>query len=590
MYEVQASGSFGGPQSDVSRNNDRKVAVSPRSEMSPIPVGLSNAPGITDQSAAPMVKRRGRVLLWLLAATAVLALVGTVSWLGSRVESPASRAAKAGSPVPSLVTAKVDRRVLAESVVTRGDVRPSGATTVTWTGGASTGAALVTGVPVQSGGQVVEGQVVVEVSGRPILAIAGTVPVYRDLRPGLSGKDVAQLQQALIRLGFTDADSEGTYGPGTKAAVSGWYQRTGFQTPLTSADATAQMTAASAAVAGAREKLSQAQAALTVSVRPKPRSVVLQADASLAAAANALEQARLQAKQDRQDAASATAKAQAELATAQSAGVAEQVAAAKAAVSAAVAGEARVAQGADAAIAAASDAFDVAQASHDETLNTPDTSAERKGVDDAAVGVTDAEKVYAAVDAVTGPIVPASELVVLARLPARVDAVTASVGVKADGVLVSMSVDSFIVESVLSPAIKPLIQVGATVKIDDEISGLTYNAKVRSIAAELTTPKEGQGGTAGYLARIDTDNPIDPKLLGTNVRVTVTGQSSGGEVLVVPVAAVFAQTDGTNRVTRVVNGVEEQVGVTTGLAAGGFVAVTKSTPGLAPGDSVVVGR
>jgi peptidoglycan hydrolase-like protein with peptidoglycan-binding domain len=550
-------------------------------------VSVAESGQITSSVARPEGRRRR---VWLLAVGAVFGLVGVVWWLGTRVESPASRAAKAGPPVPSVVTAKVEKRVLAESVVTRGDVRPSGATTVVWTGGSSTGAALVTGVPLQPGGQVVEGQVVVEVSGRPVLAIAGTVPVYRDLRPGTSGKDVAQLQEALRRLGFAGAESDGIYGPGTEVAVSEWYQRSGFQAQLTSADATAQLTSAGVAVNAASDKLNQAKLALATAGRPKPRSVVLQADAALAAAENALEQAKLQAAQERKDAASATAKARAELATAQSTGGSEAIEAAKLSLAAAISGEARAAQAADASATAASDALDVARASHDETLAPADTSSERKAVEDATIGVTEAEKLYAALDAVTGPIVPASELVVLSRLPARVDTVAASVGAKADGALVSVSVDAYVVESTLSPAVKPLVQVGAIVKIDDEASGLTYSAKVRSVSEGLTTPKEGQGGGAGYLARIDTDSALDPKLLGANVRVTITGQSSAGEVLVVPAAAVFAQTDGNTRVTRFVNGVEEQVTVDTGLAAGGFVAISKSTPQLNAGDSVVVGR
>jgi peptidoglycan hydrolase-like protein with peptidoglycan-binding domain len=530
----------------------------------------------------------GRRWVWLLTGLIVVGLVGLVWWLGSRVQSPAARAAKAGPPVPSVVTAKVERRVLAESVVTRGDVRPSGATVVTWTGSRGSGAALVTGVPLAAGGQVVEGQVVVEVSGRPVIAIAGTVPVYRDLRPGFDGKDVTQLQQALARLGFPVTDIEGVYGPGTKTAVAGWYQRAGYQAPLTSVDATAQLVAAGATVASAQERLVLAKAALTAAGRPKPRSVILQTEAAFSAAVNALEQARLQADQDRQDAAALTAKARADLATAQTGGMEDSIFAARASLAAAIAGETRAVQAGDSAVAAAGDMVEIARASRDETSKPSDTTSERKAVDEATVAVTDAVKVRDALDAVTGPFVPAAELVVLARLPARIDTVNAIVGSKADGILVAMSVDSFVIESVLSPAIKPLVQTGAIVKTDDELSGRTYTGKVRSVAEQLTVPKDGQGGAGGYLARVETDQPIDPSLLGANVRVTITGQTSGGEVIVVPVAAVFAQADGTNRVTRITNGIEEQLTVVTGLTAGGFVAITNAT--LAPGDLVVVGR
>ena len=75
----------------------------------------------------PVVRvRRRRWRVGTLVAAAALLLVGLVWFAGSRIESPAARAAKAAPPVPSVVTADVERRVLSESLVTRGDVKPSG--------------------------------------------------------------------------------------------------------------------------------------------------------------------------------------------------------------------------------------------------------------------------------------------------------------------------------------------------------------------------------------------------------------------------------------------------------------------------------
>ena len=536
--------------------------------------------------------RRGRWRVGALVATAALLLVGLVWFAGSRIESPAARAAKAAAPVPSVVTADVERRVLSESLVTRGDVKPSGATPVVWTaGGGSGGVSLVTGVPVKAGGQVVEGQAVVEVSGRPMLAIAGTVPVYRDLRPGLSGKDVAQLQAALGRLGFSGVETDGVFGPGTKAAVAGWYERLGYKAPVTSADASTQLAAAQAAVVAAKKGLVDAQAALTLAKAPKPRSVLLQADAALGLAQRGLDQAKLQAAQDLDAAGAELTVAEAKLVAVQ-AGAPADIATAQAAVKVAKGNVRKVMQAGDDAVTAASDALDIAQASHDELVAVADTNGLKEAVVSAAVGVTSAETVYRDLDSATGAIMPAGELVVVPRLPARVDTVTAVVGARADGTLVSMSIDSFVVESLLSPGLKPLVQAGAVVKIDDELSGVSYTGKIMSVADELVTPKGDGGGAgqSGYLARVETDTTIDPKLLGTNVRVTITGQTSGGEVLVVPVAAVFAQADGTNQVTRVAAGVESKVKIETGLAAAGFVTIKSSTPELKPGDKVIVSR
>jgi peptidoglycan hydrolase-like protein with peptidoglycan-binding domain len=519
----------------------------------------------------------------------VVGLVGGAWWLGSRVESPAARAARAGAPVPSLVTAGVERRVLAETLVTRGDVRPSGASQVVWSGSA-TGAALVTGVPVKVGAEAIEGQVVVEVSGRPVLVIAGSVPVYRDLRPGSSGKDVAQLQAALSRLGFAGVESDGVYGPGTKAAVAAWFQRVGFVAPVTTTDAGTQLAVAATGVSTARQHLVEVQSLLDDAAKPKGRSVLLQLEAALNQTNRTLDQAHLQAKEDNAKAAADLADAKAKLASAKEVGVSDDVTAGMAAVKAAAAAVTSAAQAGESAVATASEAVDVAQASFDEATATPDLTKEANAVADATAAVLEAEKAFALLDGVTGVMVPASELLAVPLLPARVDTVNALVGAKAEGVLVSLSTNAFVVESSLSPAMKQLVQPGAVVKIDDELSGAAYTGKIATVADTLTTPAGGQGVQAGYLATIASDTAIDPKLLGANVRVTITGQSSGGEVLVVPVAAIFAQADGTNAVTRFVEGQQTLVHVETGLSAGGFVAITTSTPTLVAGDAVVVGQ
>jgi len=56
--------------------------------------------------------------------------------------------------------------------------------------------------------------------------------MYRSLTPGEQGPDVAELQQALISLGYSiGQDTIGTFGNGTKTAVSDYYHNIGF--PIT---------------------------------------------------------------------------------------------------------------------------------------------------------------------------------------------------------------------------------------------------------------------------------------------------------------------------------------------------------------------
>lgn len=56
------------------------------------------------------------------------------------------------------------------------------------------------------------------VNDRPIVVLAGSVPLFRDLAPGAQGSDVAQLQKGLRGCGRRITDSTGVLGPSTLAA------------------------------------------------------------------------------------------------------------------------------------------------------------------------------------------------------------------------------------------------------------------------------------------------------------------------------------------------------------------------------------
>jgi peptidoglycan hydrolase-like protein with peptidoglycan-binding domain len=86
-----------------------------------------------------------------------------------------------------------------------------------------------------------EGGVLATVSGRPVLALPGEAPMYRDLGPGMSGADVSQLEVALQRIGLNPGNVDGFYDAGTEAAVRALFTNAGFQPVLAS---TAQLEAA----------------------------------------------------------------------------------------------------------------------------------------------------------------------------------------------------------------------------------------------------------------------------------------------------------------------------------------------------------
>lgn len=75
---------------------------------------------------------------------------------------------------------------------------------------------------------------IAEVSGRPVFVLPGTIPAYRDMQPGQSGDDIAQLQNVLKGLGIsTGGDAKGVFGAGTKTAVGRLYQQLGYPAAVT---------------------------------------------------------------------------------------------------------------------------------------------------------------------------------------------------------------------------------------------------------------------------------------------------------------------------------------------------------------------
>ncbi len=71
---------------------------------------------------------------------------------------------------------------------------------------------------------------IVEVAGRPIIALKGAVPAYRDLASGDTGGDVRQLQNALAECGIYRGKADGKFGGATEQAVSLLYRNAGYDT------------------------------------------------------------------------------------------------------------------------------------------------------------------------------------------------------------------------------------------------------------------------------------------------------------------------------------------------------------------------
>ena len=185
-------------------------------------------------------------------AAATLLLVAAAFIAGRNVRSPAQAAATAKAPAVSVITAKVSERVLAQTTVFRGDVASAEGLAVVSPQLPSGSNPVVTSTEAHQGEAISEGSVLASIAGRPIIVLQGFVPAYRTIQYGDSGVDVAQLQQALLRLGYgVGGDSSGVYGAGTSRSVRWLYTHLGYS-PVDGPDlptsATSTATAPAAAV------------------------------------------------------------------------------------------------------------------------------------------------------------------------------------------------------------------------------------------------------------------------------------------------------------------------------------------------------
>jgi peptidoglycan hydrolase-like protein with peptidoglycan-binding domain len=189
--------------------------------------------------------RRRRLLLYAGLGAALLAVGGLAG--ASFVKSPQQLAADTAAPPPTVTTAPVVSRVLTSSVQMRGVVYPaaqddvyvsapssgtSGAPDAGGTPAAAGSAVYISKLGVAAGSTITTGELLAEIDGQPLFALTGAVPAWRDLTPGESGPDVAELQRALAALGYyDDGDTPGYYGAATQYAVSLYYQHLGYTPP-----------------------------------------------------------------------------------------------------------------------------------------------------------------------------------------------------------------------------------------------------------------------------------------------------------------------------------------------------------------------
>lgn len=557
----------------------------------------------------------------MVAAVAVLSAV--IGWAaGQRIKSPAEIAAEQDPPPASLITVPVEERELSQNVVVRGTVRASDSTPLSVS--SPTGTPIITRIFKEAGSSIDEGDVIIEVAGRPVFALQGELPVFRNLIPGLDGPDVRQLEEALVRLGYEPGDVDGDYTGSTADAVEAFYRDRGYSPPDSSDADDASLRSARSTVDGQKQVVSDAAAAVTTAGEPVPESERLQMELTIVQAEAAIDTAKVQrtesnaaaatavsdADQAKSDAAAAATLAaqrlaqaeggthpdtnqpptSTELATLQSENTAAQEAstAAVASYDAAVAAQARTTKEQDLLVKSAEANLGVAKATRDERLAPADTAKLRSQLSDARTSLAEAEADLADARARVGAQVPISELVFLSTVPRGVQNLVVEVGDVPSGPVMTVSGSETLIESGISTADRRLIEVGATAVLEDDNLGLSIDAVVTFVADSPGGPGLSDDR---YAMRLEPVDELPDDAMNVNLRISIPISSSGGEVMAVPFAALSAGSDGTARVeVERSPGTTELVEVTTGLRASGFVEINVIEGSLKPGDRVVVGR
>lgn len=219
-------------------------------------------------------KSRRRVLVGVSAVAAVSLGVGVAA--GSRITSPEDAAAKTAAPKASQITVPVEKKALSSKVVGRGDASFDGAVNIRVETSGLTTPAIVTGKVPTVGSTITEGKALLEITGRPVIGLAGVLPMYRTLSPGSQGPDVLQLEQTLDRLGLDPGTVDDEYDTDTAQAVERLYEKAGYDAPEPDERLTQAVDAAKKQVDAAKNQLRQAKAQLKQAKDAKAKDTSVQ--------------------------------------------------------------------------------------------------------------------------------------------------------------------------------------------------------------------------------------------------------------------------------------------------------------------------
>ncbi len=485
---------------------------------------------------------RRRLLTWMVAT--VTAAAAAAAWTGQSWQSPAELALASAPPAATRLTAPVEHRVLENAVSLRGTVEGGDPFPVPAPQGAPAGTAraVVTRLAVDVGDSLGPGELMAEVSGRPIFAFLGAVPAYRDLTPGLTGDDVAQLQRSLRQAGYAVADGKGRFGASTESAVKRFYTNRGYE-PATR-ELTPPPPPEEPSDPGSSRPDSPVAPVVPSEDQPPP-----------ATGTDSPTGEELTDAHDSDESEGDPGE--------QGAGGTWGVAGGQAA---AVAPVLRVPSATTVSVVAAA------------SRPVATSSAPKPRVE-----------IY----------VPFSEVVFVPSLPAVVRALPLRVGDTSTGsvAVLSLGTPRVTVQVPVGTTVAPGDQVEVAVDGSETVTGTVLQLMEAAseaapadseVQGDAQGPAQARGSPASVVAHVSTEPPLSSVQVGRPALMTLRRAVTTGPVLAVPAAAVRTGSDGRSYVLAGRSGQEQRrVGVTTGASAQGYVQIS-AEQGLVVGDQVVV--
>lgn len=546
----------------------------------------------------PVELRRRRFVVATIFLTLGVGAAGFAA--GSRLRSPADKELESAPPNLGVLTVPVEFRQIGVEVLVRGASIEERVVSVDLPTALVDGG-IVTDLPTV-GDLVKAGDIPLEVSGRPLFVLPGVEPLYRDLTGGTEGRDVAALQSALSAVGLYSGEEDSVYGPETAVAVERLYERAGYSPPLSHIgrleieDAEANLVDAKAALDGAKRQRSLGGAEHADLVAAANR-LVTEASASLTDARNLADNqieaaiAETEAAQSSYDLAvkaleEATPEAQAQ--------AAQDVADSEAHLSATQANQAAVEAEANEVVRQAELELESARANLGASKRASQSLTEL----DTAVMAAERNLRQATsileqlrLEALTP--FPVAEVILVKGLPTRVAAVSVELGEALDGPAVRLAPSANLALLVIVPRdIARRMEVGmkATFRIEgatDASSTVTWVAP--QVGAEPARTRFG-GDVAvpdGQVAvELAPDLPLSGKSdIPVEARIELGGTTE--PTLVVPLAAVRTDADGSTWVAVLVGNEFRRAGVTVGRVFDGAASVASED--LVEGDKVVLG-